>query len=165
MASVRYTLRSKSTNPTVIMGRLYYDGKEFAFSTKYSINHKNWNQKKNRVLPSERFYEDINQFLIDEEARVMELYGNLRREGLELNNDVLRKHFEGSGEAVTLYKHIENVIQQRKENGKKSRDGKDHRLHQYSLAYKRLKEFAIIEYRRDLDFNDIDLNFYNKYHY
>jgi len=165
MASIRYTLRSKNTNPSAIMGRLYYDGKEFIFSTKYSINPKNWNQKKNRVSPAERFYEDINQFLIEEESRVMELYGKLRREGVELNNDVIRKHFfEVNNESITtLYSHIETIIQQRKENGKKSRDGKDHRLHQYNNAYKRLKEFAAVDYKRDLNFNDIDLNFYNKY--
>jgi hypothetical protein len=61
MASVRYNLRSQKTNPSVIMGRLYYDDGEFVFSTKYAINPRNWNQKKNRVLPAERFYEDINQ--------------------------------------------------------------------------------------------------------
>ena len=63
MPSIRYSLRSKDTNPSVIMGRLYYNGKEFPFSTKYSINPKNWNQKKNKVSPNERYFEDINQFL------------------------------------------------------------------------------------------------------
>ena len=164
MASVRYSLRSKNTNPSVIMGRLYYDGKEFAFSTKYSINPKNWNQKKNRVLPNERFFEDINQFLVDEEARIMELYGKLRREGIEINNDIVRLYFDGKkDEKITLYNHIETVINQRKENGKKGRDGKDGRYIKYCAAFRILKEFASKEYKRDLDFNDIDLVFYNKY--
>ena len=163
MPSVRYTLRSKSTNPSVIMGRLYYDGKEFVFSTKYSINPKNWNQKKNRVSPNERFFEDINQFLAEEESRVLELYGKLRREGVEMNNNIIRKALEGDGGTVTLYSHIESVIKHRKENGNKSRDGKDHRLIQYNLAFNRLKDFAAQKYKRDLSFNDIDLDFYNKY--
>ena len=164
MASVRYTLRSKSTNPSVIMGRLYYDGKEFVFSTKYSVNPKNWNQKKNRVSPGERFYEDINQFLVDEESRVLELYGKLRREGIEISNDVIRKAFDGNDDkTITLYRHIETVIQHRKDNGKKSRDGKDHRLNKYEVSYRLIKEFAASQYGRDLTFDDIDIDFYNKY--
>ena len=146
------------------MGRFYYDGSEFTFSTKYSINPKNWNQKKNRVSPSERFYDDINQFLVDEESRVMELYGKLRREGVEINNDILRKHLDGIVSATpTLYSHIENVIQHRKENGKKGPDGKDRRYYLFKASFARLKKFASEEYKRDLNFNDIDLNFYNKY--
>ena len=163
MPSIRYSLRSKNTNPSVIMGRLYYDGREFPFSTKYSINPKNWNQKKNRVAPNERYFEDINQFLAEEESRILELYGNLRREESEVNNDLIRKHFSGSNNKTTLYSHIETVINQRKNNGTKSRDGQDHRLLQYKLSFERLKEFAKKEYGRNISFNDIDLIFYNKY--
>jgi hypothetical protein len=118
-------------------------------------------------MPAERFYEDINQFLVDEEARVMEIYGKLRREGTEINNDIMRRYLDAAAternEKPTLYSHIETVIQQRRDNGKKSRDGKDHRLFQYNKAYSLLKEFATAEYRRELTFEDIDLNFYNKY--
>lgn len=163
MASVRYNLRSKKTNPSVIMGRLYYDGGEFVFSTKYSINPKNWNQKKNRVTPAERFFEDINQFLIEEESRVMDLYGKLRREGSEITNDLIRKCFDGGYPATSLYSHIQNVIRNREGNGVKSRDGHDHRLIQYRLSFTRLKEFAEKEYGRELTFNDIDIDFYNRY--
>jgi site-specific recombinase XerD len=163
MASVRYNLRSKKTGSSVIMGRLYYDGGEFVFSTRYSINPKNWNQKKNRVLPAERFYEDINKFLVDEESRVMELYGKLRREGAEISNSMLKRTFDGETETTTLYRHIENVIERRRSTGKKSRDGKDHRLYQYARSFKNIKDFASGQYGRELTFNDIDLNFYGKY--
>lgn len=163
MASVRYYLRSKETNPSVIMGRLFYDGKEFVFSTKYSINPKNWNQKKNKVSPSERFFEDINQFLVEEESRIMDIYGKLRREKIEINNNILRKCLNNENHEATLYSHIENVIEHRKANGNKSRDGQDHRLLQYKLSFRLIKEFALKEYKCDLTFNDIDLNFYNKY--
>ena len=163
MPSLRYSLRSKNTETSAIMGRLYYDGKEFPFSTKYSINPKNWNQKKNRVLPAERFFEDINQFLIDEESRIMELYGNLRREGVTITNDILKKFFNKNSSQISLYDHIETVISHRKVNGNKSRDGQDHRYLRYIATFNRLKEFADKEYKRDLTFDDIDLIFYNKY--
>ncbi|MDR1673084.1 MAG: hypothetical protein LBS09_06465 [Bacteroidales bacterium] len=61
MSSVRYYLRSKKTNPSVIMGHLYHDGEEFVCTTRYSVHPANWNYNKNRVTNKERYFEDINQ--------------------------------------------------------------------------------------------------------
>ena len=61
---------------------------------------------------------DIDQFLAEEESRILELYGNLRREETEVNNDLIRKHFNGNNK-ITLYSHIEPTKREReKEQGR-----------------------------------------------
>jgi hypothetical protein len=68
MASVRFYLRSKQTNPAAIIGKLSYSGEKYIFSAGYSVNPKNWNQEKQLVTQKERAADDINTFLTNKKA-------------------------------------------------------------------------------------------------
>ena len=167
MASVRFYLRSAKTDTSLIMGRLYHSGTEFVFSTGYSVAPKSWNQKAQRVSTKERAADDINTYLLQKASAVLALHDKLKREG-KLNNDRLRQECEGKNAvAANLYEHIEQVladIKQKEERRVAEKKQKRRYMHsRYSACAERLKEFAKKHNRGRLNFEDIDLNFYNKY--
>ena len=164
MASVSFYLRSKKTDPTALMGRLYYNGKEFIFATGYSVSPKNWNQKAQRVTARERAADDINTVLQQKAAEVLKAHDDLKREGV-LTNIEIKKRLNGNTEtkANSLYTHIQKCISARANLNKIDRNGYDRTLSKYRVTFDRLKEFVKEKYRREIDFSDIDLDFYNDY--
>lgn len=82
-----------------------------------------------------------------------------------VDNIKLKDVYDGktAENTVMLYTHIEKCISNRKKLNKIDRNGYDRTLSKYRVAFRRLKEFASIKYKRDIDFSDIDLNFYNDY--
>ena len=163
MATVRFYLRSKKTDPTALMGRLYYNGKEFIFSTGYSVSPKNWNQKAQRVTVRERAADDINTTLQQKAAEILKIHDDLKREGKLSKEYISRLINGGSQKADTMYAHIEKCISARERLNKKDRNGGDRTLSKYRVTFNRLKYFGKEKYRRDIDFSDIDLDFYNDY--
>ena len=163
MASVSFYLRSKTTDPAAIMGRLYYNGNEISFSIGYSVSPKNWNQKAQRVSAKERAADDINTALQKKSAEVLKIHDDLKREG-NLSNIEIKKQLVGDTEVKTsLYAHIEKCITTRERLNKKDRNGYDRTLSKYRVTFSRLQEFAKEKYKQDIDFGDIDLDFYSDY--
>ena len=163
MASVRYYLRSAKTDPSLIMGRLYFNSQEFVFSTGYSVSPKNWNQKAQRVSAKERDNDNINSFLAEKSAEMLSVHDELKRAG-NLTKTAIQQRLENrEPEKITLYRHIENCIKTRENLNKLDRSGIDRTLGKYRNTFKQLKEFAIVHYKRDIDFSDIDLPFHNKF--
>jgi len=168
MATVRFYLRDKKTNPSAIRGRLNYDGEMFPFTIGYSINPKNWNQKKQLVTQGERAADDINVHLLEKKQEVLRIHDELKREK-RLSNESLERTLDGEKDPkkLTLYQHIENelnIIKSKEDRRIAERKQKRKYMHiRYSKCFERLKEFAKKKYRRSLSFDDIDLNFYERY--
>jgi integrase len=148
------------------MLRLYYDKKEFNIATGYSVSPKQWNPKKQCVTG--KFADDINAELVSFSAKTLDAYNKVKH--LEVNNQLLKDLLLGKDvnldgvvrktkNSATLHEHIENVIYRKQKEGtpqSQKRAGK------YAIVYERLKEFESIYYKRELSFNDIDLDFYSK---
>lgn len=163
MASVKFYLRSAKSDPSAIMGRLYYSGKEFVFSTGYSVSPKNWSQKTQRVSTKERAANDINTFLINKSAEVMNVHDELKRDG-KLDNENIKLKLSGKDvDNGSLYGFIEKTLENRLNLNLKNKNGCDPVYIKYKNTFNRVKEFAKKKYRRDIEFNDIDLNFYNDF--
>jgi site-specific recombinase XerD len=159
MASVRFYLRSKKTDPALIMGRLYHSGTEFPFSTGYSVSPKFWSQEAQRVSAKERAADDINTHLADKRAEVLALHDRLKREK-RLSNSNLKQELEGKNmPATNLYEHIERVLQDVKRR-KEKKEASRSLYAKYKMCAERLKEFAG---KNPVDFEHIDLHFYNQY--
>jgi integrase len=168
MANVRFYLRDKNDSKTAIIGKLSYESKKFFFATGYSVNPKNWNQKTQKVS-KERNSADINIDLENLSNKILNIYDELRRRGGAIDNNKLKKAYEGNTDSESankdelLYKHIESVINNRKLNGRNNKRGIDGRVAKYQKTFERLKEFAQLKYKRELTFDDIDLDFYNHF--
>ena len=166
MASVRYYLRTKSARSTSLIGSLSYDGNEFRFDTVYMVSPKNWDQKKQRVSNKERDYETINSYLVRKSAEILQLHDDLKREE-RLNNANLASALSGNLKKTTtkktLYEHIEDMIRYRQDEKIINKKGFDATLGKYKTVYEKVKDFANRKYGRDVDFEDIDLEFYKNF--
>ena len=111
MASVRYYLRSTKTDPSSILGRLYFKGQEFVFSTGYSVSPKNWNQKSQRVSAKERDSDNINSYLAEKSAWVLAIHDELKRTGT-LTKESIQKRIsnEKEPEQAALVQYIETNL-------------------------------------------------------
>jgi integrase len=162
MATVSFYLRSKKTNPSAIMLKMYYNGKEFAMASGYSVNPRNWNQKRQRVTGKDS--EDINSQLQELSSKLLNAYDKIKH--LEVDNDMIRNTVSGNeptgvnNKSVTLYSYIEDVMERKK--GENTHASKS-RLSRYRNTYKRLKQFGSEYYKRELTFKDIDIPFRDKY--
>jgi integrase len=155
MASTRFYLRSQKTERSAIMLRLYYDSKEFAVATGYSISPKLWNQEKQRA--SGKYSEDINSGLSAFASKILAFYNEAKTVGT-VSNQILKDKIEGKdiNPTTRFYAYVDNVIE------KKMMQNPD-RAKKYALTLERIKEFSSIFYKRELEFEDIDLNFYFKF--
>lgn len=167
MANVRFYLRNKnSKQPTAIMARMYYDGKEYICSAKESVLPKYWNQDKNKVRETIDYPEHIwiNQGLENVKDRILNVYRQLKLDNVEITNELIERRLCGkTDDTVNLYDHIRQVIKNREANSKPGRDGKDYTIHKYKKAFEKLQQFADTVLKRDLQFDDINLDFYNNY--
>jgi integrase len=155
MASTRFYLRSKKTDPAAIMLRLYYESKEFATTTGYSISPKSWNQEKQRAMGKNS--EDINSELSSFASKILAIYNEMKAIG-DVNNKILKDRLEGKAITPTtrLYAYIQRVIDKKIPQSPR-------RAQAYRQTFVRLKDFGARYYKRELDFKDIDLDFYDKY--
>jgi integrase len=169
MASIRFYIRNKRNNPSAIMGKLSYRGKQpFIFSTGCSIDPKNWNQSKQFVTQKERAADDINTHLTNKKAEILAIHDELKRDGTLTNAHIEQRiNSRKSPKKLNLYGHIEVVLQEieaKEERQIKEGKQKKRYLHtRYTKTAKRLKEYAKTKAKKELSFDDIDLNFYNRY--
>jgi site-specific recombinase XerD len=148
-------LRSQKTDPAAIMLRLYYDGKEFAITSGYSISPKLWNQEKQRATG--KYSEDINSGLSAFASKILAIYNEAKTVGM-VTAQILKDGIEGktAKQTTLFYVYVENIIEKKMPQNPK-------RAQKYMLTFERIKEFSEIYYKRELNFEDLDLNFYSKY--
>jgi integrase len=137
------------------MLRLYYDSKEFAVATGYSISPKLWNQEKQRATG--KYADGINSELSAFASKILAAYNAAKTAG-PVTGQALKDIISGKDKkpATRFYAYVEGVIE------KKALQNPE-RAQKYALTFERIREFAGIYYGRELDFEDIDLDFYSKY--
>jgi DNA primase large subunit len=138
MPTVRFYLRSRNTNPSAIMARLYYLSKEFPVSTGQSVDPAKWNQEKQRVEKTADA-DAINLELTNFKTTLLNKYAGLQKEVTAVTNPLLRAKLEGkeTGQPTAFYRHIENVIERRRQLGVKNKNG--------TLYLQRAKRMVILQ--------------------
>jgi integrase len=164
-------LRDKnSQTTTLILARLYYQGKEFVYTTGESIEPQHWNQEKQKVKEVWKAvdYQWTNKRLEEVRSAILQAHRNLTEEKREITNELLKfttsvllnriQKIEAG--KSSLYVHIEQVIKNRL---LQTDNPKDDTVRKYRNTYERIKQFADKELHRPLEFADIDINFYNRF--
>lgn len=171
MANLRFYLRDKkSVKPTAIMARLYYSGKEFVYSTGESVEPVYWNQEKQKVKENWKAVDFvwINKTLEKVRSAILKAYDTIKEENRGITNDLLKYHTNTLLKRVkvleeatsSLYLHIEQVVKNRL---MQVDDLNDDTVRKYRNTYKRLKDYSDKYLHRPLEFEDIDIDFYNRF--
>jgi hypothetical protein len=92
------------------MLRLYYNGKEFAITSGYSISPKLWNQKKQRATG--KYSEDINSGLSAFASKILAIYNETKTAGT-VTAQILKDRIEGktAKQTTLFYAYVENIIE------------------------------------------------------
>ncbi len=173
MASVKFYINSKKAKTSVIIGKLFYNGTRFVFSTQYSIKPDNWSHKTQRVSSKEKDADNINSFLAARKSEIINIHDNLKRAGKlsaeNLDMEINGKKGELSDSGLkTFYQHIEETIHKagEEEKNKVSRGEvvRSSNELKYKNTFKRIKATADKFYNgRELGFDDIDMAFYDNF--
>lgn len=179
MAKIPFFLDNKNKEISAIKAIPWIGGKGLKLSIGVSVKTKYWDSFNYRVR-ARKEYQDaitINEQLDKWEELILKVLNdfkvNLITPDLKafrqaVDEEIKAKHIEAGiveefKKKSSLFEHVEQVIANREANKKIGRDGRDGRLNKYRQAYNRLKQFAKENYKRDLEFDDIDLNFYYQY--
>ncbi len=169
MSTVRFNLRLKREESTLIIAKFRYDGRKiFVYSTRQKIEPKFWNDTKMRPKKDRRFpqYEELNFYLNKIEDHILNAYRKFKNEGisptgkqLKHEMDILTKKIEpeedSKAKKITFFKYFESFIEER------SKTYKEQTVKSYKVVFNRLKEYAAKN--RKPNFEDITLDFYNNY--
>ncbi len=161
MASVKYYLHNKEDDSEVcyIFLSFSFDGKRVRLSTGEKVLPKDWLHDEQRVRKGLKESEGINQRLISIAESYRNAYRELKNEGQPINVTTLKRKVDKLNNVVrsefTLMGFIEQFISTRIgiSNGT---------IKSYKTTREVLKRFAISK-RRSVDFDSIDLNFYDEF--
>ena len=166
MAKAKFKLKEpNSKTDTLIYLTYYYNYKRFKYSTGEKINPKFWNPKSQRAKESKQFreYPEFNSRLDKLESGMNTAFRRLLNDGIQPNNDILKKALEAelSGNILqankkNLFEFIEGYIEESKLNKKIGT------IKVYNTTFKYLKAYAK-RINKSIDFESINLEFYNQY--
>ncbi len=166
MGKAKFKLKEPNIKSETLVNLVfYYNYKRFKYSTGEKIEPKFWNTKNERAKESKQFpeYPEFNSRLDVLENGINTAYRRLLNDGVQPNNQLLKKYLEAelSGKILesdqkSLFEFIESFIKESEYHKKKST------ITVYKTVFKYLKEFAVLQ-RKSIDFDSIDLDFYNSY--
>lgn len=165
MANVNFFLKEPtSTDETLIYLYFSYNRKRLKYSTGEKILVKFWNGEDKRVKKTKKFPEhpEFNSRLDNIESEVKNVYRKLLNDGEEPTNNKIRDEldkvlkFSDSVECKDLFSFIESYI---KENEAIKSKGT---IKTYKATQNFLKTYAKEKNKR-IDFEDIDLSFYDSF--
>ena len=171
MANLRFGLRDKnSKSPTLIIARLRFGSKEFKYSTGQSVEPQYWNHEKQKVKEVWKVsdFKYINLELEKVRNAILKAYQTIKDENRAVTNDLLKfntnilldKDSVAEEGRSSLYLHIEVLIQNRI---KLTQNKSEAVVNKYQNCYKRLQEYSDKYLMRPLEFQDVNIDFYNKY--
>lgn len=166
MAKAKFILKEPSSKTDTLVYMHYnYQYKRFKYSTGEKINPKFWNPKSQRAKESKQFreYPEFNSRLDKLENGMNTAFRRLLNDGIQPNNDILKKALEAelSGNILqankkNLFEFIEGYIEESKLNKKIGT------IKVYNTTFKYLKAYAK-RINKSIDFESINLEFYNQY--
>ena len=171
MANIRFGLRDKnSKSPTLIIARLRFGSKEFKYSTGQSVEPQYWNHEKQKVKEVWKVsdFKYINLELEKVRNAILKAFQTIKDENRAVTNDLLKfntnillnKDSVADESRSGLFLHIEAIIQGRI---KLTQNKSDAVVNKYQNCYKRLQEYSDKYLMRPLEFQDVNIDFYNKY--
>lgn len=165
MAEARFILKEpKSTSTTLVYLIYNFNYKRFKYSTGEKILPKYWNCEDQKAKETKQFPEhaEFNSRLKAFETAVNNSYRRLLNNKITITTELLKSELEIELEIkqqksrITLFEFIEKY----KEEGKSFKAKGS--LQVYNSTFNHLKNYAKLKQKR-VDFDTIDLNFYNDY--
>jgi len=171
MANLRFYLKDKDSKvPTLIMARLNYSSKQFSFSTGETVEPIYWNHEKQKIKENVKAidFQWSNRILEKVRSAILGAYRLLQEENKLITNDLLKFHTDtllgkvkqSQTSSSSLFVHIEQVIKNRL---MKTDEPKDDVARKYTNTFKRLKDYSDKYLHRPLEYDDININFYNQF--
>lgn len=177
MGSINFYLKKaeKGSGKSLIYLQYYYHGKKLTYSTKQTIDPKNWLKGKQRVKSNNQTTEDgkhsLNELLDNLETVLENAYNCEIKNGVPLPN-TLRKYLDDffnqndiaelkEKNKPTLFNLIDRFISG-EIKGKKGREHSEGSLDNYHAAKQHLTAFQD-KYKYRIDFETITLDFFYSY--
>ena len=159
MANAKFYLKDKnSNNETLILMFFNYNNKVFKYSTKTSIEPRNWNNKTCRVKQQSSHSLELNKQINKIEDSTMNIYHRMKTNDRVINNKILKEQLDISlnrQDKEDFFSYMKLYIEQKNELRETTK--KD-----YLQTYDTLKEFerntAYL-----VSFETITLDFYNRF--
>jgi len=166
MAKVKFILKEPTSKSDTLIYLIYnYQYKRFKYSTGEKISPKFWNENNQRVKESKKFpeYPEFNSRLDTLENGVNNAFRRLLNDGIQPNNELLKKEleFELDDKVLkqrkkTLIEFIDIFIEDSKNTKQPST------ITVYNTTLKHLKNYAENK-NKNIDFSSINLNFYSDF--
>lgn len=165
MAKTNFFLKEpKSENETLIYLFFSFNNQRLKYSTGEKIDPDFWSFKEQRAKETKKFpeYPEFNSRLTNIESTVKNVFRTLLNDGVEITTKLLKKELDiqlqraTKTKKVTFFEFIEDFIIEQK-NIKKNGT-----IQSYKTALQCLKKYCQ-EKNSTLDFDDINLTFYNSY--
>ena len=166
MAKAKFVLKEPtSKNETLIYMFYNYQYKRFKYSTGEKINPKFWNATNQRARETKQFvdYPEFNTRLDKLENGINNAFRRLLNDGVQPNNTILKNALEAElsdnilkPTKKSLFDFISEYIEESKLNKKSGT------ITVYNTTFKYLKEYAL-KINKPIDFENINLEFYNTY--
>jgi integrase len=159
MANAKFYLKDKnSNNETLILMFFNYNNKVFKYSTKTSIEPRNWNNKTCRVKQQSSHSLELNKQINKIEDSIMNIYHIMKTNDRVINNKILKEQLDISlnrQEKEDFFSYMKRYIEQKNELRETTK--KD-----YLQTYETLKEFERSSSYL-VSFDTITLDFYNRF--
>lgn len=167
MPNVNFYLKEPDANAeTLVSLHFAFNKKRLVYSTGFKILPRFWNKDKQRAVASKQFpqYPELNAYLERLSHETLNLYRRFLNEGkipsvAQLKDELdLFTHRKAAAGETSLFGFIEQFISERESLPAFSSGI----IFTYSRTYKHLRAFSK-KRRRELDFQDIDLEFFNDF--
>jgi integrase len=159
MANAKFYLKDKnSNNETLILMFFNYNNKVFKYSTKTSIEPRNWNNKSCRVKQQSSHSLILNKQINKIEDSIINIYHRMKTNDRVINNKILREQLDVSlnrQDKEDFFAYMKLYIEQKNEL-------RDTTKRDYLQTFATLKEFERnTSYL--VSFETITLDFYNRF--
>ena len=158
MANAKFYLKDKnSNNETLILMFFNYNNKVFKYSTKTSIEPRNWNNKTCRVKQQSSHSLELNKQINKIEDSIMNIYHRMKTNDRVINNKILKEQLDISlnrQDKEDFFAYMKLYIEQKNEL-------RDTTKRDYLQTFATLKEFER-NTSYVVSFETITLDFYNR---
>ena len=159
MSNAKFYLKDKnSNNETLILMFFNYNNKVFKYSTKTSIEPKNWNNNTCRVKQQSSHSLELNKQITKIEESIMSIYHRMNTNDRVINNKILKEQLDitlNRQDKEDFFSYMKLYIEQKNELRETTK-------RDYLQTYDTLKEFerntAYL-----VSFETITLDFYNRF--
>jgi integrase len=158
MANAKFYLKDKnSNNETLILMFFNYNNKVFKYSTKTSVEPRNWNNKTCRVKQQSSHSLELNKQINKIEDSIINIYHRMKTNDRVINNKILKEQLDVSlnrQDKEDFFAYMKLYIEQKNEL-------RDTTKRDYLQTFATLKEFER-NTSYVVSFETITLDFYNR---